>query len=351
MALMDLAVAAIRLLPAETAHHVTVELAARFGALLPGPPKDDPRLAVKVLGLDFSNPLGMAAGFDKDSRAYRGMLKMGLGHIECGTVTPRPQAGNPKPRMYRLPEDGAVINRMGFNNRGMEASAAHLARRKRGRGIVGINIGANKDSTDRIADYLAGYRKLAPLADYVAVNVSSPNTPGLRELQEKRELETLLSALVAARGEAKTPILVKIAPDLDEAGLDDIAEAVLASGIEGMIVTNTMIARPPTLKSRYASQSGGLSGKPLLEPSTQVLAAMRRRLGAKIVLIGVGGVSSGEDVYRKIRAGAALVQLYTALVYHGGGLIPKIKRELLALLARDGLACLADAVGADLSSS
>lgn len=345
MALMDLAVAAIRLLPAETAHHVTVELAARFGAFLPGPGKDDPRLAVSVLGLDFSNPFGMAAGFDKDARAYKGMLKMGLSHIECGTVTPRPQPGNPKPRMYRLPEDGAVINRMGFNNQGIEAAAARLIRRKAGRGIVGINIGANKDSTDRIADYRIGYEKLATLADYVAVNVSSPNTPGLRGLQGKDELHALLGSLVEARGGEKKPILLKIAPDLDDAALDDIAAAVLASGIDGMIVTNTTIARPATLKSRYANETGGLSGKPLLAPSTRVLAEIRKRVGDRIVLIGVGGVSSGEDAYEKIRAGASLVQLYTALVYHGSGLIPKLKRELLSCLTRDGFATVRDAVG------
>jgi dihydroorotate dehydrogenase len=344
---MDLAVAAIRLLPAEPAHHLTVELTARFAFLIPGPAEDDPRLAVNVLGLAFSNPFGMAAGFDKDARAYKGMLKMGLGHVECGTVTPRPQSGNPKPRMYRLPEDGAVINRMGFNNEGMAVSAERLARRKPGkpRGIVGINIGANKDSADRIADYRLGYQKLAALADYVAVNVSSPNTPGLRGLQEKGELETLLAMLVATRGDAKKPILLKIAPDLDAAALDDIAAVVLASGIDGLIVTNTTIDRPPSLKSRHASEAGGLSGKPLMAPSTRVLAEMRQRVGSRIVLVGVGGVSSGEDAYAKIRAGASLVQLYTALVYNGGGLVPKLKRDLIACLDRDGFKTVAEAVG------
>ena len=344
---MDLAVAAIRLLPPETAHHVTVELAARFGAFLPGPPKDDPRLKVSVLGLEFANPLGIAAGFDKNARAYKAMLKMGLGHAECGTVTPRPQAGNPKPRMYRLPEDGAVINRMGFDNHGMDIIAARLARRKPGRprGIVGINIGANKDSADRIADYRTGFAKLAGLADYVAVNVSSPNTPGLRGLQAKDELATLLGSLVEARGARKIPLLLKIAPDLDDAALDDIAAVVLASGIEGMIVTNTTIARPATLQSRYASEPGGLSGTPLMEPSTRVLAEVRKRVGSKIVLIGVGGVTTGADAYAKIQAGASLVQLYTALVYNGGGLVPQIKRDLLTCLTRDGFATVADAVG------
>lgn len=343
--MMDLAVAALRLLPPETAHHVTVELAARYGAFLPKAPVDDPRLAVKVLGLEFPNPLGIAAGFDKNARAFRAMLRMGLGHAECGTVTPRPQPGNLRPRMYRLKEDGAVINRMGFDNDGMERIGHRLARRRKG--IVGINLGANKDSPDRIVDYRAGFARLAALADYVAVNVSSPNTPGLRGLQQRGELKTLLASLVEVRGDKRTPLLLKIAPDLDARALDDIAAVVLESGIEGMIVTNTTIARPASLKSRFASETGGLSGKPLMEPSTRVLAEMRARVGAKLVLVGVGGVSSGADAYRKIRAGASLVQLYTALVYNGSGLITQIKRDLLKCLERDGFSSVADAVGAD----
>jgi dihydroorotate dehydrogenase len=343
--MMDLAVALIRLLPPEPAHHLTVELAARFGFFLPRAPKDDPRLAVRVLGLDFPNPLGLAAGFDKNARAYRAMLKMGLGHAECGTVTPRPQPGNPRPRLYRLNEDRAVINRMGFDNDGMAWVADRLARPRKG--IVGINIGANKDSADRIADYRLAFAKLAPLADYVAVNVSSPNTPGLRGLQQRGELQALLEALVEVRGAGRVPLLLKIAPDLDGKALDDIAEVVLASGIEGLIVTNTTVARPASLKSRYAGESGGLSGRPLFEPSTRVLAEMRMRVGTKLVLIGVGGVSTGAEAYAKIRAGASLVQLYTALVYEGAGLVTAIKRELLACLARDGFTAIADAVGAD----
>jgi len=349
--MMDLAVAAIRLLPPEPAHKVTVELAARFGRFLPPPRRDDPRLAVDVLGLHFPNPLGIAAGFDKNARAFRAMLKFGLGHAECGTVTPRPQPGNPKPRMYRLPEDGAVINRMGFDNDGMAVVAERLKRRgsnKKKGGIVGINIGANKDSADRIADYHTGFELLSPLADYVTVNISSPNTPGLRGLQQRDELHRLLGMLVEARGTRKIPLLLKIAPDLDDAALDDITAEVLGAGIDGMIVTNTTIARPETLKSVHASQTGGLSGKPLMEPSTRILAEVRKRVGNKLVLVGVGGVASGEDAYRKIRAGASLVQLYTALVYHGGGLVPRIKRDLLACLARDGFERVSDAVGADI---
>lgn len=345
--MMDLAVAAIRLLPPEPAHKLTVMLTGTFGPFLLPPPKDDPKLAVDVLGLHFPNPFGIAAGFDKNARAFRGMLKLGLGHAECGTVTPRPQPGNPKPRMYRLPEDRAVINRMGFDNDGMQVVAERL--RKRGKGIVGINIGANKDSADRVPDYRTGFQLLAPLADYVTVNISSPNTPGLRGLQNREELHRLLHMLVEARGAQKKPILLKIAPDLDEAALDDITAEVLASGIDGMIVTNTTIARPETLKSPHAGETGGLSGKPLMEPSTLILRQVRKRVGDKIVLVGVGGVASGEDAYRKIRAGASLVQLYTALVYQGGGLIPRMKRDLLALLARDGFSSLRDAVGADVS--
>ena len=343
--LTDLAVPLLRLLPPEPAHRLTVELAARFGPFLPRAPKDDPRLGVRALGLDFPNPIGVAAGFDKNARAFRGMLRMGFGHMECGTVTPLPQPGNPRPRLYRLREDGAVINRMGFDNDGMEGVAERLARR--GKGIVGINIGANKDSADRIADYRKTFERLSPHADYVAVNVSSPNTPGLRGLQDREQLRALLAMLVEARAGKTVPLLLKITPDLDERALDDIAAEVLAACIEGLIVTNTTIARPPGLKSRFAQETGGLSGKPLFARSTWVLAEMRKRVGTKLVLVGVGGIASGADAYAKIRAGAALVQLYTALVYEGAGLLSRIKRELLECLGRDGFASVSDAVGAD----
>ena len=343
--LMDLAVPLLRLLPPEPAHRLTVELAARFGFFLPRAPKDDPRLAVRALGLDFPNPVGVAAGFDKNARAFRTMLKVGFGHMECGTVTPLPQPGNPRPRLYRLREDGAVINRMGFDNDGMERVGKRLARRRKG--IVGINIGANKDSADRIADYRICFARLSPHADFVAVNVSSPNTPGLRGLQDREQLHALLATLAEARAGKPVPLLLKIAPDLDERALDDIAAEVLAAGIEGLIVSNTTVARPPWLKSRYAQEPGGLSGKPLFKPSTWVLAEMRKRAGTKLVLVGVGGIASGADAYAKIRAGATLVQLYTALVYNGAGLLVRIKRELLECLARDGFSSISDAVGAD----
>jgi dihydroorotate dehydrogenase len=293
--------------------------------------------------------VGLAAGFDKNAQAPDAMARFGFGFVECGTVTPRPQAGNPRPRLFRLQEDRAVINRMGFNNDGMAAAARNLARRK-GNGIVGINIGANRDSGDRIADYVACFAALAPQADYVAVNVSSPNTPGLRGLQNRDELARLLDRLLAARGGGKIPLLLKIAPDLDDQALDDIAAVVLASGIEGLIVSNTTVARP-ALNSIHARETGGLSGQPLFAPSTEILKKMYARLGARIVLVGVGGIASGADAYAKIRAGASLVQLYTALVYGGPGLAARVNHDLAALLAEDGFASVADAVGIEAGKS
>lgn len=346
--LIDFATAALRSLPAETAHRATIGLLKAGGSLLPGAPPDDPRLAISLFGRIFPNPLGLAAGFDKNAEVPDTMLKLGFGFVECGTVTPRPQAGNPRPRMFRLGEDKAVINRLGFNNQGMSAAAGRLSARPR-RGIVGINIGANKDSADRIADYRQTFARLSPLADYVTVNISSPNTPGLRGLQNKDELEKLLALVTEerARANSSVPLLLKIAPDLDEQALDDISNTVLASGIEGMIVSNTTLARPASLKSPNAKESGGLSGAPLFAPSTTILRAVRRRVGTQIILVGVGGISSGADAYVKIRAGASLVQFYTALAYEGPGLIARIKQELAARLARDGFARVSDAIGAE----
>jgi dihydroorotate dehydrogenase len=345
MMMMDLAVAGLRLLPPETAHSLTVELASAFAPLVPRAKPDDPRLNLTALGLSFANPIGMAAGFDKNATAFPAMFRLGFGHVETGTVTPRPQSGNPKPRMFRLPEDGAIVNRMGFNNRGMEAAAAHLMRNKGG-GVLGVNIGANRASADRVEDYRIAYERLARLADYVAINISSPNTPGLRNLQAREELHRLLHTLTEACSVTKKPLLLKIAPDLDEAALDDIAAEVLEAGIEGLIVSNTTLARQE-LKSPFAAEAGGLSGRPLLAPSTALLKSMRARVGNKLVLVGVGGVSSGADAYAKIRAGATLVQVYTALVFKGIGLLDRIKRELLTLLERDGFASVAAAIGAD----
>ncbi|HEX2760257.1 MAG TPA: quinone-dependent dihydroorotate dehydrogenase, partial [Rhizomicrobium sp.] len=319
-------------------------LAGALTPLLPAARADDTRLAVRAFGLNFPNPVGLAAGFDKNAQVPDAMARFGFGFVECGTVTPRPQAGNPRPRLFRLGEDQAVINRMGFNNDGMAAAATNLKAR-RAQGIVGINIGANKDSADRIADYALCFAELAPLADYVTVNVSSPNTPGLRGLQGKDELTRLLGTLTEARARhGYKPLLLKIAPDLDLHALDEIAQVVRESGIEGLIVSNTTIARPP-LQSSHAGETGGLSGKPLLAPSTAILAEMHRRLAGAVTLIGVGGIASGEDAYAKIRAGATLVQLYSALAFQGPGLVARIKSELLACLARDSFSNMTEAVG------
>ena len=313
---------ALGFLPAEAAHRVTIRLAKVFSPVLRGAQADDLCLGVDVLGMHFPNPIGLAAGFDKNAEVPDAMLRFGFGFVECGTITPRPQSGNAKPRLFRLRKDRAVINRMGFNNRGVENTVRNLARQTR-RGIVGINIGANKDSADRIADYVTCLKRLARLGDYVTVNVSSPNTPGLRGLQNRDELQHLLRVLTEARAsiDRKTPLLLKIAPDLDEQAMDEIAAVVLESGIEGLIVSNTTMARPASLKSAHAHETGGLSGKPLFELSTQVLMEMRKRVGNRIALVGVGGVSNGADAYAKIRAGASLVQLYTALAYEGPGLV------------------------------
>ena len=350
--MIETGAALLRRLPPEPAHKATLSVLHIAAPFVPNAKPDDPHLAVSALGLRFPNPIGLAAGFDKDARVPDAMAKLGFGFVECGTLTPRPQSGNPRPRLFRLAADGAVINRMGFNNEGAARAAARLRERPRN-GILGINIGANKDSVDRIADYRVAFSVLAPFADYIAVNVSSPNTPGLRGLQNRGELTRLLHMLVLERDTLKihTPLLLKIAPDIELAALDDIVAVALGAGIEGLIVSNTTVARPASLKSAHAGESGGLSGKPLFEPSTALLRQTRARVGTKLVLVGVGGVSSGAAAYAKIRAGAALVQLYTALALEGPALIARIKGELLALIARDGFARVADAIGADMDSS
>jgi dihydroorotate dehydrogenase len=338
-------------LPAEAAHRASI--AALKSGLVPGfPGPDDPILATRAFGLDFPNPIGLAAGYDKGGEAIDALLALGFGFVEAGTVTPRPQPGNPRPRIFRLIEDEAVINRLGFNSEGMMAVRARLAgRAQRGgkmRGILGINIGANKTSTDQAADYIAAFRELSPFADYVTVNVSSPNTPGLRDLQSRDNLRALLGKLMEAKGSAVKPILLKIAPDLDDVQLADIVEVAVASGISGLIVSNTTIARPLDLASPNRSESGGLSGAPLFVPSTLMLRKAAVLVKGRIPLIGVGGIRSGADAYAKIRAGASLVQLYSALVYRGPALVGRIKAELGRLLRRDGFDNVAKAVGADL---
>jgi dihydroorotate dehydrogenase len=347
--LFDLALPLLRRLPPETAHRLTIRaLKSGFSPRRARP--DPPSLAIELWGRRFPNPVGLAAGFDKNAEVPEQMLRFGFGFVECGTLTPRPQTGNPRPRLFRLEEDEALINRLGFNNEGVAAGASRLSRRGRAGGIVGANIGKNRDAADDIADYVQGVTALAPLVDYLVVNVSSPNTPGLRELQRKSTVTLLIERLMAARGavvpEKPPPLLLKIAPDLTPEDRVDLAQAALATGVDGLVIANTTVTRPASLRSPEAHEPGGLSGKPLFAPSTALVAEMHRLTERRLPIVGVGGIASGADAYEKIRAGASLVQLYTALVYHGPGLVQRIKRELAALLQRDGFGSLAEAVGA-----
>ncbi len=322
----------------ERAHGLSIA-ALRSGLPVAFRPATDSRLTVSACGLTFPNPLGMAAGYDKNAEVPDALLALGFGFAEVGTITPLPQPGNPKPRIFRLTEDGAVINRLGFNNEGHAAAERRLSARKRRGGVVGVNIGANKDSADRIADYEAGVARFAALASYLTVNISSPNTPGLRTMQGRKQLAELLSRVVAARGGDGTqpPVFLKIAPDLAEADLEDIAAEVTEKSIEGVIVANTTIVRPP-LKSAHGSETGGLSGRPLFTRSTAMLARMRKLLGPQRVLIGVGGVDSAETALEKIRAGADLVQFYTGLIYGGPALPGRILSDMSRALDREGVA-------------
>lgn len=337
---------AIFLLPPERAHRAAIR-ALQLG-LSPAKRVLSPMLYTKVAGLSLANPVGLAAGFDKNAECFTGALRAGFGFAEIGTVTPRPQAGNPQPRIFRLVEQEAVINRLGFNNEGAEAAAARL-RRRTGEGIVGGNIGKNKESTDAIADYLTAMRAVYPYVDYITANISSPNTPGLRALQAADELRALVDALHAERATLGTrkPIFIKIAPDGDAAMFEAIAEVAKATQLDGLLVSNTTISRTAVQGCPHAEEMGGLSGKPLFAPSTETLRTMYQLTGGTVPLIGVGGIASAEDAYAKIRAGASLVQLYTALIYQGVGLVEQINRGLIKLLARDGFSAVADAVGAD----
>ena len=328
-------------LDAERAHRLTI----RGVKLLPvgRPAKPDPALSIDVAGLHFPNPVGLAAGFDKDAEVYREMLGFGFGFVEIGTVTPMPQAGNPKPRLFRLAGDRAAINRLGFNNRGQAAALARLEKRNRRAGLVGVNIGANKDSADRVADYSAGVRAMLGVADYLTVNISSPNTPGLRALQDKGALAELLAAVIEARG-AGPPIFLKVAPDLEPGEVDDIAKAAIDARIDALIVGNTTLSRPP-LQSRHRDEAGGLSGAPLKALALARLGDFAAATGGALPLIACGGIENGVDAFGRIRAGASLVQLYTALVYQGPGLAGQIVSELKRLLAQHGFARLTDAVG------
>ncbi len=338
-------------LPPERAHELTLRaLAAGFAGAAAAP--DPPILAQSLWGLHFPNPLGLAAGFDKDGRVPDAVLRLGFGFTEVGTVTPLPQPGNPRPRVFRLAADGALINRLGFNSGGLDAAVARLGARRRN-GIVGVNLGKNRDSTDAVADYALGVRRAAPLADYLVINISSPNTPGLRDLQARAALDALVTAVMAARRQSGrlVPLLVKIAPDLGPEECADIAAIAKDREVDGIVIGNTTTARPPELKSPEAQEAGGLSGRPLFARSTAVLADLYRLTGGTIPLVGVGGVASAEDAYAKIRAGASLVQLYTGLVFAGPALIGRIKAGLAALLRRDGFASVGEAVGADHRSS
>lgn len=331
-------------LDAETAHRVAIVALKTMPQR--SAPRRDPMLETTMAGLAFPNPVGLAAGFDKDGEVAHKMRGLGFGFAELGTLTPLPQAGNPRPRLFRLVEDRAVINRMGFNNGGQAAAAQQLAAMGQREGIIGINIGANKDSADRIADYARGVQAMATLGDYLTINISSPNTPGLRALQDRAALDELLGAVTAARGNNSTPIFLKVAPDLEPADIHDIAAACIDHRIDALIVSNTTISRP-ALASRHRGETGGLSGAPLHDLALARLRDFRRATGGAIPLIGAGGIASAEQAYARIRAGAALVQIYSAMVYEGPGLARRINAGLKSLLARDGFANVAQAVGTE----
>jgi len=341
---------ALRLISPETAHDLTISaLAVGWGRLMidrAAREPDPPILAQRLWGLDFPNPVGLAAGFDKDARVTDAMDAFGFGFVEIGTVTPRPQPGNPKPRIFRLEQNQAIINRMGFNSMGLDAVTSRLSRRPHA-GVIGVNLGKNRDSADAAADYAEGIRHAASLADYIVINISSPNTPGLRQLQRRDSLESLLERLLRARDKSgrRVPLLVKVAPDLTTAEREDIASVTLAAEIDGIIVSNTTVERPAGLVSPHALETGGLSGRPLFSPSTALLADFFGLTRGGLPLIGVGGIASAADAYEKIRAGACLIQLYTALVFAGPGLVVEIKRGLADLLRADGFASISQAVG------
>ncbi|MDG5752010.1 quinone-dependent dihydroorotate dehydrogenase [Qipengyuania sp. XHP0211] len=344
--LFDLARPALFLLDPERAHRLTIRALAAMPSRAAGSKGQENALGIRVAGIDFPNPLGMAAGFDKDAEVPDQLLGLGFGFTEVGSITPRPQAGNPKPRLFRLVEDRAVINRMGFNNAGSEIARKRLEARRGRSGIVGINVGANKDSEDRTADYADMTRIMAPLASYLAVNISSPNTPGLRALQDEGALNGLLDAVLEARGGKGPPVFLKVAPDLEPADIDAIARIAMDKGLGALIVSNTTIRRP-ALRSSDAAETGGLSGQPLRDLAQQRLRDFRKATGGVLPLVGVGGIASAEDAWARIRAGASLVQLYSAMVYEGPGLPRRILRGVERLMQRDGFASIAEAVGSE----
>ena len=341
----------LRRLPAERAHTTTIRL-LKTGLGPKGSAINRPDLRTSVGGLDLPNPVGLAAGFDKNAEVPDAMLGAGFGFVECGTVTPRPQAGNPKPRLFRLTESQAVINRMGFNNEGLDAFSRRLRARQGRPGIVGANLGANKDSPDRVADYLEGLTRLWGLSDYFTINISSPNTPGLRKLQGADEMDELLERIAQTRQQLAAdgtnyPVFLKVAPDLDESAVPRVVEQVRTYALDAIIVANTTIDRPASIGTHWAEEAGGLSGQPLFEKSTRLLAEFHAATNGKIDLIGVGGIGSGEQAYAKIKAGAKAVQLYSALVFHGPQLVAEICEDLSARLKADGFATLSEAVGTE----
>ena len=351
--IQDLGARALRLFDPEEAHHAAIRgLKAGFGPRDNG--LDDPCLAVELKGLQLRNCIGLAAGFDKNAETPDAMLAAGFGFVECGTVTPLPQEGNPRPRLFRLTEDRGVINRLGFNNQGLEAFAARLEARRGRQGVVGANIGANKDSEDRIGDYVKGLRRLWGLADYFTINISSPNPPGLRDLQSGPALDELLERVATTRSEVEMsdprlrhrPMFLKVAPDLNHMQIIAICDAVARHGFDGVIAGNTTLERPDTLRSPFKKEAGGLSGAPLMALSTRILADFHACAAGRFPLIGAGGVASGADAYAKIRAGACAIQLYSALVYGGPGLIGRIKRDLAARLRAEGFVSVVEATGA-----
>lgn len=344
MELTDVGTRLLRRLDPEAAHNLALR-ALRF-APLPTPPADDPVLQTRVASLDLTNPIGLAAGLDKNAEALHGLSRLGFGFVECGSVTPQPQPGNSKPRLFRLPRDRAIINRMGFNNAGLEAFAGRLRRRPRDV-TIGANLGANKATEDKAADYVSGLIQLRGLADYVTVNVSSPNTPGLRELQGRAALDDLLGRLAEARGKDPTPVFLKIAPDLTGGEIAMIVEAALDHRLDALIVSNTTLDRPADLLSPERAESGGLSGAPLRTRARQALRAAAEAAAGRLPLIAVGGVDSGEEAYQRIRSGACAVQIYSALVFEGPGLVRRIKADLAARLRADGFPSVSAAVGSD----
>lgn len=348
----DVIIPLAQLIDPETAHNLAVK-SLKWGLVSKQKTEDPSLLRTTVLGLQFKNPIGMAAGFDKQGEAVEGLHKIGFSFVEIGSVTPKPQPGNPKPRVFRLPEDNAVVNRYGFNSDGHDVVWKYLQKLKKNKnfnGILGVNLGKNKETEDAIQDYIDGIKRFMDVADYFVINISSPNTPGLRSLQNKKNLEELLIRLNAAREliGSKQPLLLKLAPDLSDAERQDIADVILKkkSKVDGLVLCNTTITRPSLINSNK-EESGGLSGAPLADISTAIISDMYKRTHGSIPIIGVGGIFSGADAYVKIKAGASLVQLYTSYVYNGPPIVGKIKQELCEILETNGLSSVADAVGKD----